>query len=309
MMVRMNDKARASIVIAAAIAFARPVAFVAQEVGRAAQILADAREAIGDQKLAALKTFSVQSSVQRNLGNMQMPSDVEILLEMPDKFVRSDVMNGGPGMVIRGGGTTGFIGDKPAQKIDPGGASMGGVSFRMTGPNGSFSSPGGSGDKPTPEELEQRTRAMVRNSQAEASRLMLGWFAMAHPVLKAEYAYAGEAESPDGKAYVIDVKDAAGFAARLFIDEQNHLPLMVTYRGAMPRVMMNTNGRISGATDPSQPPEMADYTLYFEEWRDVDGIKFPFRMRRSTAGATNEEWTINKVKVNPKIDPKKFSGE
>ena len=29
---------------------------------------------------------------------------------------------------------------------------------------------------------------------------MLGWFAMAHPALNAQYTYAGEAESPDGKA-------------------------------------------------------------------------------------------------------------
>ncbi len=51
---------------------------------------------------------------------------------------------------------------------------------------------------------------------------------------------------------------------------------------------------------------MVDYTLYFDDWRDVDGIKFPHRLRRAAAGATTEEWSINKVRVNPKIDPKKF---
>ena len=90
----------------------------------------------------------------------------------------------------------------------------------------------GSGEKPTPEQLEQMNKAMVRSSQTEASRLMLGWFAMAHPSINAQYTYAGEAESPDGKAYVIDVKNADSFAARLFIDEQTHLPLMVTYKAA-----------------------------------------------------------------------------
>ena len=30
--------------------------------------------------------------------------------------------------------------------------------------------------------------------------------------------------------------------------------------------------------------------------------------RRATGGDTNEEWTVNKVKINPKIDPKKFEG-
>ena len=51
---------------------------------------------------------------------------------------------------------------------------------------------------------------------------------------------------------------------------------------------------------------MVDYTLYFDDWREVDGIKFPHRLRRAAAGATTEEWSVNKVRVNPKIDPKKF---
>ena len=58
-----------------------------------------------------------------------------------------------------------------------------------------------------------------------------------------------------------------------------------------------------------QPPAMVDYTLFFDDWRDADGVKFPHKMRRAMGGATTEEWTVNKVKVNPKIDPKRFEGE
>ena len=113
--------------------------------------------------------------------------------------------------------------------------------IRMGGGRAGFSS--GGGEKPTPEQLEQMNKAMVRSSQTEASRLMLGWFAMAHPSINAQYTYAGEAESPDGKAYVIDVKNADNFAARLFIDEQTHLPLMVTYKAAQPRMMTQAGRR------------------------------------------------------------------
>ena len=60
---------------------------------------------------------------------------------------------------------------------------------------------------------------------------------VAHPALDAQYTYAGEAESPDGKAHVIDAKNADGFAARLFIDQATNLPLMVTYQGPQPRMM------------------------------------------------------------------------
>ena len=142
-------------------------------------------------------------------------------------------------MIMAAGGTTGFNGDRPLQKPN-----AGGMPGRRNGdPHGRsrrFSS--GDGEKPTPEQLDQMSKAMVRGSQTEASRLMLGWFAMAHPAVNAQYTYAGEAESPDGKAYVIDVKNADNFTARLFIDEQTHLPLMVTYKAPQPRMMTQGGG-------------------------------------------------------------------
>ena len=84
---RMNYKALVPLALAAVIAFAQPVAFIAQEAGKAADILAAARKAIGDKKLDALKTFSVQSALQRNVQTMQVSSDVEILLDLPDKYL------------------------------------------------------------------------------------------------------------------------------------------------------------------------------------------------------------------------------
>jgi hypothetical protein len=335
----MNYRALAPIALAAVIAFARPVAFVAQEAGKAVEVLAAARKAIGDRKLDALKTFSVQSGLQRNVANVQVNSDVEILLELPDKYLRSEAASGG-GMVMAGGGTSGFSGDRSLQRMNGGGMPGGGMVIRMGGAAGSFST--GSGEKPTPEQQEQMNKAMVRGGQTEASRLMLGWFAMAHPAVNARYAYAGEAESPDGKAYVIDVTSADNFAARLFIDEQTNLPLMVTYKAPQPRMMTQGPGgpqaapmggggahavtMIPSMTDEEkkkaqadvekqirelqrQPPVLADYTVFFDEWRDADGVKFPFKMRRAMGSETIEEWTVTKVKVNPKIDPKRFAGE
>jgi hypothetical protein len=333
----MNVRALVPLAVAAVIAFAQPVAFIAQEVGRAAEILAAARKAIGDKKLDALKTFSVQSALQRNVQTMQVNSDVEILLDLPDKYLRNEASTGG-GMIMAAGGTTGFNGDRPLQKLNGGGMPGGGLVIRMGGPGG-FST--GDGEKPTPEQLAEMNKAMVRSSQIEASRLMLGWFAMAHPAVNAQYTFAGEAESPDGKAYVIDVKNADNFTARLFIDELTHLPLMVTYKAPQPRMMTAGGGARQGPpaagsphtvtmtssmTDEErkkaqadldkrlkeshrEPPVMADYTVFFEDWRDADGVKFPFKMRRAMGSETTEEWTVSKVKVNPKIDPKRFAGE
>src|SRR5687767_11383811 len=197
-MAAMNYRALLSIAAAAAIAFAQPVAFIAQEAGKAAEIIALARKAIGEKKLDALTTFSVQSSLQRNIGERQINSDVEIVLELPDKYLRQETASGGGGtMTFAGGGLSGFNGDRSLQR--PGGSipGGGGMTIRMGGPGG-FSS--GPAEKLTPEQLEQMNRVMVRTGQIEASRLMLGWFATAHPAAKVQYTYAGDAESPDGKA-------------------------------------------------------------------------------------------------------------
>ena len=338
----MNYRALGSVAAAAAIAFAQPLAYLAQEANKAVEIIAAARKAIGDKKLDAIKTFSMEAGLQRNLGNAQINSDVEIVLDLPDKYLRQETPLGG-GMMIAGGGRSGFAGDRPLQKVTLGGAPGGGMMIRMGGSPTITNDNGG--EKPTPEQLEQMQKTLVRNGQVEASRLMLGWFAAAHPAANAQYTYAGEAESVDGKAFVIDVKNADNFTARLFIDQQTHLPLMVTYKAPQPRMM--TSGGPTVMTGPAsggghvvrseapagremteeerkkaraeaeqkiqemqrQAPVLADFALYFEDWRDADGVKFPFKMRRATEGTTTEEWTVTKIKVNPKVDPKRFAGD
>ena len=236
--------------------------------------------------------------------------------------------------------STGFNGDRAILPAGATAAPGGAVVIRMGGGGGMMTNPHGDGEKPTPEQREQMNRAMVRNSRQDLSRLMLGWIASTHPTIKAQYSYAGEAESPDGKAYVIDVKDDDGFAARLFIDQNSKLPLMLTYKGRQGRIVTNTSGtpgaRVTTTdgrtqhlteeearkrkadqekqiadikTAAAQPTPMVDFSLFFEDWREVDGINFPHVIRRASEGATNEEWKVSKVKLNPKIDARKFAVE
>jgi len=312
-----------------------PAPTAARGADKTAEVLTGTRKAIGDKKLDGLKSLSVNATLQRNVGNMQINSDVELLVELPDKYSRSETTTG----PVSGSNTTGFNGDKPLTRANaPMVGGGGGMIIRM-GPGPAFT---GSDAKPTPEEQEKMNAAMLRSSRQDLSRLMLGWFAMAHPSITVEYSYAGEAESPDGKAYVIDAKNADGFAARLFIDQQTQLPLMLTYQGPQPRMITmggpgagagGRQGAAAGAqtqtrqmTDEErtkmredvqkrmteaekEPPKMIEYTIYFDDWREVDGVKFPHRMRRASGGTTNEEWTVTKVKINPKIDAKKFAIE
>ena len=55
---------------------------------------------------------------------------------------------------------------------------------------------------------------------------------------------------------------------------------------------------------PPQPP--VENRLYFADYRDVDGMQFPFRLRRAVGPDTIEETTFDRYKINAKIDPKRF---
>ena len=272
---------------------------------RAAEVLAKTRQALGGARLDGLKALSLEASTSRNMADRQMTGDVEMLLEMPDKYLKSEVSRGMMNMTMN----TGFNGDKAI--LPAGATTMGGgmMVFRM-GPGGPVA---GDAPKLTDEQKAEMNTAAVRSARAELSRFMLGWFGKAHPSLGATYTYAGEAESPDGKAHVIDVRSADGFAARLFVDQNNHLPLMVTYKARAPRVVTMGGPRgaahqpAAGSAEPAAEPPLVEFSLFFDDWKEVDGITFPHVMRRGSGGETNEEWTIGKVKVNPKIDAKKFA--
>jgi hypothetical protein len=54
------------------------------------------------------------------------------------------------------------------------------------------------------------------------------------------------------------------------------------------------------------PPAQPEFRVYFADYRDVDGMQFPFRLRRATGADTTEETTFDRFRINPKIDPKKF---
>lgn len=306
----------------------------AQQDTKAADVLAGTRKAIGGKKLDTLTSLSVQAAAERNVGNFQMTSDVELLLDLPDKYLRSETSNSA---MVNMSSTLGFNGDRALKGSGAMATPGGGMMIRMGGPGPGGAAFGGATDKPTPEQQEQLDKQIVRSARQEISRLMLGWFGTAHPSASAQYTYAGEAESPDGKAFMVDAKGADGFAARLFIDEKTHLPLMVTYQGPQPRTITVGGPRASGdgtqaqgqprqtsadeqkklAADAQtqmeqmqkQPPPMVEYSLFFDDWREEDGIKFPHVVRRASGGTTTEEWAISKIKVNPKIDPKKFDAE
>ena len=78
------------------------------------------------------------------------------------------------------------------------------------------------------------------------ARLTLGMFAASFPTYPLTFTYVGEAEAPQGKADVIDAKGPNNFTLRLFVNQQNHLPIMVSWQGPAP-------GRGRGPGGPGMP--------------------------------------------------------
>jgi hypothetical protein len=238
-------------------------------------------------------------------------------------MMRSVLANMGNMSVYR---NAGFNGDGLINLVDQPpslGGGGGGTFVRMVGPGGG---PGAPGAALTPEQKAQNDRVMVLNNKREFARLTLGMFGSSYAAFPVEFTYAGEAEAADGKAHVIDVKGQEDFTARLFVDARTSLPLMLSWMALEPLAPMSiTRGGGPGGSAPTEEEmkkmmddaaarrkeaeanrKMVEYRVYYSNFRAVGGLKLPHTLKRAVDGKPTEEMTFDSIKVNPKIDSKKF---
>jgi hypothetical protein len=258
----------------------------------AGPILAAARQALGgDKKLAAVKTFTASGRTKLVRGENLVPAEFEIFVELPDRYVRKDEVPAQETGVT----AAGFNGDdliqEPAPPPSPAAAPM--------PPAAAAGAPGATGRPAGPP--RNPSAARVTSLKQDFARLTLGMFATSFSAYPLTFAYVGAAEAPQGKADVIDAQGPANFTLRLFIAKDTHLPIMVTWHGAP--AGRGARGAPGAQGAPGAPPENI---LYFADYRDVDGMQFPFRLRRAVGTDTIEETTFDRFKVNAKIDPKRF---
>ena len=290
-------------------------------------VLTAAREALGgDKKLSAVKTIVATGRTRQVRGENLVPIEFEIALELPDKYVRKDEI--------------------PAQESEPTTVGFNGeelIQFPIpTLPTTAMPQRAGGPPAPTAASLDAARKTRLVNVKQDFARLTLGMFAGSFPTFPLTFSYVAKAEAPQGKADVLEVKGPANFTARLFVNAETHLPVMVTWtpppppqrgsgappssRGTPPASAGQppppaatppasagqrpppgsapaATGRGPGAGPPSPPPESR---IYYADYRDVNGMQFPFRLRRAVGADTVEETTFDGFKINVKIDPKKF---
>ena len=306
-----------------------PVYAAEQAADQAAKVLADMRQALGGAKVEQVKGLTLEGPFRREMGQRQLEGTLVLTLAGPDRMHKSEENEFPGGMTVER--IQALAGESAWMDVQNRGGMGGGMQIQMR--NG----PPGAPDDPA--EAEKRMAAMLRS---EMQRYMLAL--LASPA--GEVTYAGVAESPDGKADTLEMKDARGQTLRLFVDQATHLPLMLAYSEVRPRMMMmggpgggrrqgggpgGTPGAPgapgSGAGAPGAggaprerpspeemrrrmesmpPPAPSAVQMRFDEYATVDGVKLPKRISLSVDGAPTEEWNVEKIKVNPSIKAELF---
>src|SRR5215475_15526791 len=289
----------AILVIAAAATELFPGVSAQDAATKAQQLIRQARAALGGDKL---KSLSATGAYRRTFGQMEMAGEVNYDLLLPDKMMKTETMNPAPGLEITRIETINGEDVWEDQQQHGGG---GGMFIFRRGPGGPAADP----------KLAQS--AMRQGIRSDFARFSIGWLLNTPSSFPIEFSFAGEAESPDGKADVLDVKGPGGFAARLFLDQKTHRPLMLTFNGRKPRIFTQTasGGHRSPEEIEKRAKEMeaeadkqpeVEHRIYLGDYREVNGVSIPHKMTRSIEDEVNEEMEIKNVKINPQLKPEKF---
>jgi hypothetical protein len=272
---------------------------------KAQDVLKQARAALGgDAALAKIQSVTVTGSARRTFGEREMTADVTLDLLLPDKYKRTEDVG------IQGGPSFTRVSAVNGTEVWDDATNRGGGAFRFGGPGGPGGPGGGSGNgqgrQATEEDRQRFRQAQERRMRGELARFSLIWFLKTD----APVTYAGVAEAPDGKADVLEVKPADAPAMKLFVDQSSHRPLMLTYEGMMPRFAFNRGGQRPTPEEIEKmrntPPQQVTFEVHFSDYKKVEGVQLPHTITQGMNGTVNEEFTIDKYKLNAPLKPEQF---
>jgi len=278
--------------------------------------------------LKSIKTLEVKGKSARAQQQATLQGDFEIQIELPGKYRRKEnlgvqdinvdivqLVNGenATQTAEMGGGPGGAIGG-----FDDGGGGNRGGGNRGRGGRGNdivrFLT-GATSDDP------EHQAMVVRAAMARAIMALL--LTSPDPV-----AWIGVAESPDGKADVLQFHTADNVDTRLLLDQKTHLPLMMAWqgtvqtfnrgnfqggregggRGNFPQDQNPNQGRRGGNNRGGTPTvQQATLQMHLSDYKTVNGIKFPFLIQSGANEETTEELVVKNIRINPSFKPEQFS--
>jgi hypothetical protein len=263
---------------------------------RAREVLDKAREALGGIRPAAARAVSLEADLRRvelmpGGETRDMSGELTVDAALPDHYLRVETLTPFPGAPAFSIGT-GLDGQQ-AWRAPVGGGGGPHMVIRVVEREGAGA------------------EALLRRTRSEMLRLLLVTQASAPEDAGLRFAYAGEAEAPEGRADRIDVSDPTGPLGTLFIDQKTHRPLMVSFTAPLPRMQMirassPAEAEKAHANVEPGPAAEAEARLYVSEWKAVGGVLLPHRLSQTIEGGPSEEWTVKKWTLDPAFKPERF---
>jgi hypothetical protein len=343
-MTTMGLQGALSVLIAAASVAATVYAGQAEDpAAKAAAILAQTRKALGgEDKVAEIKRLEMKGTVRRAAGEVNIEGDLEIALELPDKYLRKE------SIVLGGGGqgldrTEGLNGTEAWEEMKFGGGvnfdgEFGGNRGGRQGAGGDGRQGGGAAQAAADPEREKETQ--LRTRQTEVARVLLATLLSSTVPVR----WIGTAVSPQATAEVLEIQTADGSPTRVLIDSKTFTPLMLTWtgipqdplaalaaragfrgrgrggRGGFPgggfpgggRQGGQRGGQQQGAAAPTEAradalAQPTTIRMFLSEYKAVNGVKLPHLMVRGAGDQVTEEWVIRNYRINPNFKADTFS--
>ena len=261
-----------------------PASSATDPTARAQEVIKQARTAIWDEtKSRPLESLTINATSRTVQGERQSTNEVTLDVLLPDKFLQTTSRNVGAAEFTSMIGINGTQTWTDFRQPEFGG-SPDGMAMRRGGNDGGASREG----------QEIPSNALPQVNHPEFARLLLAWLLVTPATMPTEFTYVGEAKADGKTADVLDAKMSNGFATRLFIAQQTHQLLMLTYQMKMPK------------QEAQASVSEAEMRWVVSDYRNVNGINLPHRLTKSINGQAMGEVEIHKVKVNPSLKPSKF---
>jgi hypothetical protein len=253
---------------------------------RAEELIAQARTALGgDELLKSVIGLVARFDVRSVIENQDHRETMEYRFLLPDKYEEDEQAAVAPALTLL---TRRVVdGASTWMKVEP------------------FSKVGNV-------RLLKRNRTMKPEAERALHEnfvlLTVAWLLKAPASVPLRFAYAGRAAATYRKADAIDVRALDGFSARLFLDARTHVPVMITYRGVLPRLLILSSHSsdeksiedLRRRAHTEMPPKVeAEIQMRLKDYRSVGGIMFPHSITKTAHGKVFEEMVATDVKMNP----------
>ncbi len=292
---------------------------------KAAEVIKEMRKALGGDKLESMRALSVEGPFRREMGARQMEGTQALTIQLPNQMYRSEDLELPGGMSVER--MAALNGDTAWEDVKQRGGMGGGMQIMTRGPDNR---------ELNPQAIEE---ARLRRTQNEMLRHLLAFFGGA--TQQPAYVAAAEAPDGKADVLEVKNEGGASvriFVDRqthlpLMLQYQEVRPMMrfeggrggrggpgagAGTPGASPEAggQVGVEGRGGRGREPGQtpdpeairrrreqagPPQPSTVNLFLADFKKVDGVMIPHRLTQSIEGKPVEEWTLEKVKVNPSI--------